>query len=172
MKKTLAIVGLGTAFLAVSLWVWLSNGKSAKAVKAKFRLGGALLTLTGMMSLGSCTPPGGTCYDPACYDPAPANEIWWTNADYRNEEGVFEVRNGDQLTIHAQYLTVNKLVVALNDAAAMEMQREVFEVDYNTKEVLFTVDVDDYVGEAELIVSLVGDGDEVTVFACELNVVE
>ena len=54
----------------------------------------------------------------------------------------------------------------------MEMQREVFEVDYNTKEVLFTVDVDDYVGEAELIVSLVGDGDEVTVFACELNVVE
>ena len=167
MKKTLAIVGLGTAFLAVSLWVWLSNGKSAKAVKAKFRLGGALLTLTGMMSLGSCTPPGGTCYDPA-----PANEIWWTNAEYRNEEGVIEVRNGDQLTIHAQYLTVNKLVVALNDAAAMEMQREVFEVDYNTKEVLFTVDIDDYVGEAELIVSLVGDGDEVTVFACELNVVE
>ena len=52
MKKTLLVIGLGTAFLAVSLWVWLSNGKSAKAVKAKFRLGGALLTLTGMMAIG------------------------------------------------------------------------------------------------------------------------
>ena len=33
MKKTFLLIGLGTAFLAVSLWVWLSNGKSAKAVK-------------------------------------------------------------------------------------------------------------------------------------------
>lgn len=54
MKKTLLIIGLGTAFLAVSLWVWISNGKSARAVKAKFRIGGALLTLTGMMTVGSC----------------------------------------------------------------------------------------------------------------------
>ncbi len=167
MKKTLAIVGLGAAFLAVSLWVWLSNGKSAKAVKAKFRLGGALLTLTGMMAMGSCTPPGGTCYDPA-----PLNEVWLDYGDYRNEEGVVEVRNGDQLTIHTAYLAVDELVVTLNDAASMEMQREVYEVDNTTSELLFTIDVDDYVGAAELIISLAGEQGETPIFALDLNVVE
>jgi hypothetical protein len=70
MKKTLLIIGLGTAFLAVSLWVWISNGKSARAVKAKFRIGGALLTLTGMMTVGSCNTLT------TCYDPAPVNAVY------------------------------------------------------------------------------------------------
>lgn len=54
MKRTLSIIGIGAAFGAVSLWVWLTRGKNAKAVKAKFRLGGALLTLTSALSLVSC----------------------------------------------------------------------------------------------------------------------
>lgn len=53
MKRTLSIIGIGAAFGAVSLWVWLTRGKNAKAVKAKFRLGGALLTLTSALSLWS-----------------------------------------------------------------------------------------------------------------------
>ena len=120
-----------------------------------------------MMAMGSCTPPGGTCYDPA-----PLNEVWLDYADYRNEEGIFEVRNGDQLTIHTAYLAVDELVVTLNDAASMEMQREVYEVDNTTSELLFTIDVDDYVGAAELIISLAGEQGETPIFALDLNVVE
>lgn len=168
MKKTLTIVALGAAFLAVSLWVWLSRGKSAKAVRAKFRLGGALLTLSGMMALGSCTPL-------TCYDPLPANEVWWDSSEYQVEQGGVEVRNGDQLTIQTAYMTVDQIVVTLNDANGMEMQRELFQVEQTaaTSEFLFIVDVDDYVGEAELVISLRStDGSEKPIYARSLNVVE
>lgn len=64
MKRILPIICTGAAFLAVSLWVWLSKGKSAKAVKTKFRLGGVLLTLISTISIGSCGgSPVVTCYD-------------------------------------------------------------------------------------------------------------
>ena len=165
MKKSLAIVGIGAAFLAVSLWVWLSQGKSAKAVRAKFRLGGALLTLTGMMTLGSCS----VMVD--CYDPAPMNEVWVDFGDLETVD-VIEVRNGDQLSVGAQYLTTDEIIVAINDSGAMEIQREVFKAEQSVNEYLFTVDVADYVGEAELIVYLGGEGNETPIFARSLNVVE
>ena len=64
MKRILPIICTGAAFLAVSLWVWLSKGKNAKAVKTKFRLGGVLLTLISTISIGSCGgSPVVTCYD-------------------------------------------------------------------------------------------------------------
>ena len=64
MKRILPIICTGAAFLAVSLWVWLSKGKTAKAVKTKFRLGGVLLTLISTISIGSCGgSPVVTCYD-------------------------------------------------------------------------------------------------------------
>ena len=64
MKRILPIICTGAAFLAVSLWVWLSKGKSAKALKTKFRLGGVLLTLISTISIGSCGgSPVVTCYD-------------------------------------------------------------------------------------------------------------
>lgn len=168
MKKSLAIIGIGAAFLAVSLWVWLSQGRNAKAVRAKFRLGGTLLALTGMMSLGSCESLGMV----DCYDPAPQNEIWVSDGDLEIQDGVIEVRNGDQLSICAQYLTTDEIIVAINDSGAMEIQREVFKAEQSVNEYLFTVDVADYVGEAELIVYLGGDGNEIPCYAAPLNVVE
>ena len=64
MKRILPIICTGAAFLAVSLWVWLSKGKNAKAVKTKFRLGGVLLTLISTISIGSYGgSPVVTCYD-------------------------------------------------------------------------------------------------------------
>ncbi len=57
-------IALGTAFLAVSIWVWFSKGKNAKAIKAKYKLGGMILTLSFFAA--SCEsvvqPPEVTCY--------------------------------------------------------------------------------------------------------------
>lgn len=71
----------GTAFLAVSLWVYLSGGKSARAVNAKYRLGGILLTAWSVLSMVSCDVPGVPPTDGTdeglimCYDPAPDNYV-------------------------------------------------------------------------------------------------
>lgn len=62
MKRYLMIAGVGIAFMVVSLWVWLSRGKSAAAVRAKYRLGGILLSLSvATTTLTSCV----SCYSPA-----------------------------------------------------------------------------------------------------------
>lgn len=63
---------LAVAFAAVSLWVILSRGKNAKAVRTKFRLGGLMLTIMGLMASSGCSRLV-SCYEPAimCYDPAP-----------------------------------------------------------------------------------------------------
>jgi hypothetical protein len=105
MKKTLLIIGLGTAFLAVSLWVWISNGKSARAVKAKFRIGGALLTLTGMMTVGSCNTLT------TCYDPAPVNAVYIEREVAYNTAQ--NVRNGDQIKIELTYFSAYGIKVTI-----------------------------------------------------------
>ena len=171
MKKTLLIIGLGAAFLAVSLWVWLSAGRSAKAVRAKFRLGGALLTLTGMMALGGCGTT--SCYEPAveCYDPAPQNEIYIDDYNYQTP---LEVAEGDELVIEAYAITYPQLVVTIHDAASLVIQEQTFEVNENFQNNLrLVVDVAGYVGEADLVVSGVAEsGEEVVLSIFELNITE
>lgn len=87
-KYILIYAGLGTAFLAVSLWVLLSGGRSAKAIRAKYRLGGAMLTVWAMLSASNCEGPGlfVTCYDPVMPDP-----VTYT---VQGKEGM-EVSSGD-----------------------------------------------------------------------------
>lgn len=171
MKKTLLIIGLGTAFLAVSLWVWLSAGRSAKAVRAKFRLGGALLTLTGMMALGGCGTT--SCYEPQieCYDPAPINEIWIN--DY-NAQKPLEVAEGDEIVIEAYSVTFPQLVVTIHDASSLVLQEQFYEVDEDFQNNLrLVVDVAGYVGEADLVVSGEAEsGDEQVLGIFELNITE
>ena len=68
IKYFLLYVFVGIAFLAVSAWVFFSRGKSAKAIRAKYRLGGIMLMCMAMLSVASCGQifnPGVTCYDPA-----------------------------------------------------------------------------------------------------------
>lgn len=163
MKKTLAIIGVGVAFLAVSLWVWLSQGQSAKAVRAKFRLGGVLLTLTGMMTLGSCE----ATID--CYDPSPSNVIYVKNV---NDGSVVEVRDGQTLTICTLYLTVEEIVVSIYDNNSLELQSESFGVDSATREIPFTLDVADYIGEAEMVIGAVVNDSVVPYYSLYLNVVK
>lgn len=73
---------VGAAFLSASLWVLLSRGKSARAIRTKYRLGGVLLTVGTFLSACSCDtsgvkPTGSeegdddltiTCYDPVQED--------------------------------------------------------------------------------------------------------
>lgn len=174
MKKTLAIVAIGAAFVAVSFWVWLSKGKNAKVVKTKFRLGGALLTLTGMMTLGSCAPDQATCYEPAieCYDPAPVNEIYVEGYKHNTP---LEVVDGGEIAIDAYGVTFEQLVVSIVDASAQVLQEEkyVMENKYDNQ-MLLTLNVAGYVGEADLIVSGIGEGIEepVVLRVLELNITQ
>lgn len=75
---------LAVAFAAVSLWVILSRGKNAKAVRAKFRLGGLMLTIMGLMASSGCGKLV-SCYEPVmCYDTAPPENtvhVWTEDTD-------------------------------------------------------------------------------------------
>ena len=69
-KYCLIYVFVGIAFLAVSAWVFFSRGKNAKAIRAKYKLGGIMLMCMAMLSVASC----GEILNPGevmCYDPAP-----------------------------------------------------------------------------------------------------
>ena len=75
---------LAVAFAAVSLWVILSRGKNAKAVRTKFRLGGLMLTIMGLMASSGCNRLV-SCYEPVmCYDAAPPENtvhVWTKDTD-------------------------------------------------------------------------------------------
>ena len=69
-KYFLLYVFVGIAFLAVSAWVFFSRGKNAKAIRAKYKLGGIMLMCMAMLSVASC----GEILNPGevmCYDPVP-----------------------------------------------------------------------------------------------------
>ena len=69
-KYFILYVFVGIAFLAVSAWVFLSRGKNAKAIRAKYKLGGIMLMCMAMLSVASC----GEFLNPGevmCYDPVP-----------------------------------------------------------------------------------------------------
>ncbi|MBO7307182.1 MAG: hypothetical protein J6U59_04055, partial [Alistipes sp.] len=107
MKRTIMLIGLGIAFIGASLWVMLSGGRSAKAIRAKFRLGGAILTLVSLTSLASCENGGFmvSCYDPA---PPPTNYHRWNN-DVANSE----LRNGDKVILKYVCQFGNEVKVSL-----------------------------------------------------------
>ena len=163
MKKAILFIGIGAAFLAVSLWVWLSNGKSARAVKAKFRLGGALLTLTGMMTVGSCN------IMTSCYDPAPTNMVYIERGETQ------DVKNGDHITVKVSYFSAYGIKVTIaKDAENSEvLQSEIYKITESRADVIHTIDVADYVGEAHLRVYLMISENEIYgVDYLKLNVIE
>ena len=155
MKKTLLVIGLGTAFLAVSLWVWLSNGKSAKAVKAKFRLGGALLTLTGMMAIGGCK---GSLV--SCYDPAPQNVVYIEREVSRDTPQ--SVRNGDLINIEVSYFSAYGIKVTVEKGVYNRevLQSETYKITDSKATITHTINVGDHVGEAHLRVYIMHSEEE------------
>lgn len=109
-------LAVGVAFLAVSLWAFLSNGKSARAIRYKYKLGGIMLTAWAMLSAASCegNPPVVTCYEPAvtCYDvAAPVDQLYVEVKGY----GGLKLKSGDVLSIRItdpQYQKYRFLITA------------------------------------------------------------
>lgn len=163
MKRIAIIVALGVlgiAFAAASLWVMLSGKRSARAVRTKFRIGGAMLTLAAMISLTSCSSDGGfvvSCYDPA---PPPENEHRWSQGVANSE-----LRNGDKVVLNYECYFGNEVKVSLVTDDGSEdrvLCSETYTVQNGDNTLEFTIDAGDYRGRAELCVEYdkYEDGDE------------
>ena len=127
-KYFLIYVCVGAAFLAVSAWVFFTHGKNAKAIRAKYKLGGIMLTCMAMLSIASC----GEIMDPGdvmCYDPVieePAENI--TRVTFKQKDASYkynEMSPGDVFNVDIQVPTFDKYVlrVILNDTAGTDLQK-------------------------------------------------
>ena len=153
MKKIFAIIALsflGIAFVVVSLWVALSGDRSARAVRAKFRIGGAMLTLTAMLSFTACDYGigGVSCYDPA---PPPMNEHKWLN-NVANSE----LRNGDIVMLWFDCRFGDEIVLSLvSDCESDDrvLCSETHKVKSGENELSFVINAGDYRGRAQLCVT-------------------
>lgn len=153
MKRSFALIGLailGVAFAAVSLWVMLSGGRSARAVRTKFRLGGIMLTLSAMVSLTACGSGAGDEYVVSCYDPAPPLQN-----DHRWSQGVAnsELRNGDKVVLNYECRFGNEVRISLitddgNEDRVLCIQT--YEVKTGDNQLEFTIEAGDYRGRAKL----------------------
>lgn len=165
MKRSFAVIGLailGIAFALVSLWVILSGGRSARAVRTKFRLGGIMLTLTAMVSLSACGTGAGDEYVVSCYDPAPPleNDHHWSK-DVANSE----LRNGDKVLLNYQCRFGNEVRVSLitdDDNEDRVLCSQTYAVERGDNQLEFTIEAGDYRGRAKLRVEYdkYEDGDE------------
>lgn len=157
IKYLVIYLVVGVAFVAVSLWAFLSNGRSAKAVRAKYKLGGIMLTAWAMLAAASCEGPGPfiTCYEPVveCYDVAmPANEVHVNVKEY----GGTKLKSGDILTIVVDYPTFAKyrcrITADPENGNAFVIQTQDFEVKDGTAAFEMTLVKTDYKGTAKVTV--------------------
>ena len=148
MKRTILIIALGVAFVGASLWLILSGGRSRRATRLKYRIGGAILSLVALTST-ACNGPGP---DPmvSCYDPAPPveNEHGWTNGVANSE-----LRNGDIVVL--EYLCmfgeeVKISLVSSDNEAERELCSQTYAVKQGDNQLSFTIDAGDYRGRARL----------------------
>lgn len=136
LKYIILLSGLGIAFAAVSLWVMLSGGKSANAVRAKFRIGGLMLTLTGMLTAASCNGPGPgiMCYDPVM----PVHTSF--SYSYQNE---FKV--GDVVAFTLDEVSFKSYIFIIKSIDGAEIQRGAVEIEGNAGR--FTIGETDFRGD-------------------------
>ena len=141
MKRSLLIAALGIAFAGVSLWVVLSRGRSAKAVRAKFRLGGALITAVGLTTLTSCTT---SCYDPYIPD---------FNQLVLQVDNATELRNGQKITIAGTMGAPSTIIAMVLTPDDEPLQYEEitpsFEAEFSEE---FALNVGTYTGAAKVII--------------------
>ena len=157
--KFLAIYILaGVAFVGVSLWLFLSGGKSAKATSAKYKLGGIMLTAWSLLSAASCDGilPTVTCYEPmppdeqvTCYDVALESEFFTvTVKDY----GGNNLKPGDTMVFTLDYRTAGqyKFLIHAGDVQAPVIQEFTKSFENTTDHVEFeqVLVPTDYRGEA------------------------
>ena len=165
--KFLAIyIVVGVAFLIASLWVTLSGGKSAKAIRCKYKLGGIVLTAWAMLSVASCQGDP----DPkmiTCYDPAPPEPVFY----FKDNENVTDVKSGDvlvvkcQISVHYEYsvriFAENTEKTLLQSVSFTVADTEAVEDSYY-RLLEMTVDDFDYKGPATIEFYLVAPSEDGT----------
>jgi hypothetical protein len=172
-KYFLIYVFVGIAFLAVSAWVFLSGGQNAKAIRAKYKLGGILILAWAMISVASCTSITGIvnggemveCYDPV--EPEPTENIVELKIKSSRENRRYnEITAGDIVSIRIKAPTRDKYVLLIylwdNEAKQRnELQRAELIVE-DPENAVFEVPVSEsieYRGEAWLDVYCVVNED-------------
>ena len=163
--KFLAIyIVVGTAFLIASLWVTLSGGKSAKAIRCKYKLGGIVLMAWAMLSVASCQGD----LNPkmiTCYDPAPPEMVYYL----KDNEEVTDVKSGDVLVVkcrlNVEYAYSVKIIAqntekTLLQSVSFTKADAVSDSDYSLYEM--TVGDFDYKGPATIEFYLVAPSEDGT----------
>ena len=134
IKFALIYIVAGVAFLAVSLWAFLSNGKNARAIRYKYKLGGIMLTAWTMLSAASCSgvPPMVTCYEPVveCYDVAMPTDIVSITV---KDKPYMSIRPGEILVIKIEYPGYKEYECRINAAEgdSVLVQSESFSIEDN-----------------------------------------
>ena len=165
-------IAAGVAFLAVSLWAFLSNGKSARAIRYKYKLGGLMLTAWAMLSAASCEGPGPfvTCYEPmvTCYDVAVEehDEVDVVVKGY----GGNKLKSGDVLEVYVYYASYENYRCRISadpeNGDVFVIQTEEFALssdDGNLARTEITLAATEYKGMAKVFVCGLGkdnDGNE------------
>lgn len=132
-KYFLIYVFVGIAFLAVSAWVFFTHGKNAKAINAKYKLGGIMLMCMSMLAVASCGEilnPMVTCYDVAVEEPT--TDI--ARITIKSGDASFkynEITPGDLFEVSIVNPTFDKyaLRVVLNDKEGTDLQKTVLPAD-------------------------------------------
>ena len=157
MKRTILLVAFGVAFVGVSLWLILSGGRSRRATRLKYRLGGAILSLVALTSTacGSGEHPMVSCYVPA---PPPENYHRWDNGVANSE-----LRNGDIVALSYTCQFGEDVTVSLisddNDEDRV-LCTETYSVKTGKNSLTFTIEAGDYRGRAKLRIEYVKWDDE------------
>ena len=171
IKFFLIYVFVGIAFLAVSAWVFLSGGKNARAIRAKYRLGGILIMASAMISVASCTAVKGilgddgmvTCYEPA--HPDPTEDILSLTLPQKTTN---KIQAGDVIRVEIGIPTTDKyaLMIYYWTSSGSSIERHVLQRTDLTVEdpenAVFEVVVSDsieYRGEALMDVFRIVDGE-------------
>ena len=147
MKRTILIVALSVAFVAVSLWLILSGGRSKRATNLKYRLGGMLIGLTALAST-ACEGGGGfmqTCYDPVL----PLENVHYWNTGVANSE----LRNGDVVVLNYECMFGEEITISLvsdDNEEERVLCSETYAVQAGGNQLSFTIDAGDYRGRAKL----------------------
>ena len=132
-KYIFLYAAVAVAFAAVSLWVIFSGGKSAKAIRTKFRLGGIMLTLAGMMSMTGCTV---SCYDPTptCYDTVPSDMV--SIIPVQDNGNVLHV--GDMLCVTVEFPSCSRYSYKISTVEELpsDIQEGLLELDENNQAVI------------------------------------
>ena len=146
MKRTILIIALSVAFVGASLWLILSGGRSRRATRLKYRIGGAILSLVALTST-ACNGPGPMV---SCYDPAPPRENlhFWADGVANSQ-----LRNGDIVVLDYDCMFGEEVKISLlsdDNESERELCSQTYTVKQGGNQLSFTIDAGDYRGRAKL----------------------